>query len=83
MTNREHIIELLTELLQVKDATSEKYEEYEKWLYLYLICPHTTDDDRRMCKELGFHYTQLCTKCKNKWLDSEVEDLRAKEIKNE
>lgn len=44
--------------------------------YFQICCTHGCDDERGECyrKPLDDITTDMCVKCKEKWLDSEVEE---------
>ena len=69
MTNREYLITLLSDPDYVDDGGAE----YESVLYYCLACPYTYIDEEAECYEVNGDYTrEMCYRCKEKWLDSEV-----------
>ena len=69
MTNREYLITLLSDPDYVDDSGAE----YESVLYYRFACPYTYIDEEAECYEVNGDYTrEMCYRCKEKWLDSEV-----------
>lgn len=69
MKNREYLIELLKDT----DFIDDNGASYEAMLNYTINCPYFNGDKRALCykKEPD---RDLCFKCKQKWLDSEVEE---------
>ena len=70
MTNREYIIALLSN----KDCIDDAGASYESMVCYSINCPYFVIDERALCiKEGKLHNEQLCFKCTENWLNSEVD----------
>ena len=67
MTNREYMIELL--------QNPSHDEAYEDMIYRNVACAYGENPERGECygKSCGSINRDMCVRCKEKWLDSEVE----------
>lgn len=66
MTNREMMLKALKG--EIDDFGAE-----EATIYYHINCPYYSNDDRCEChnKEIS---REVCSECKYKWLDSEVDE---------
>lgn len=71
MTNREELI--LT--LQGKHPADDSGTRAQSNIYYNIACPYSYFDTKAECHGIAddINY-DICTKCKEKWLDSEVEE---------
>ena len=70
MTNREYMIGLL----QDEGFFDDGGASYEAMLFYNINCPYFDGDERALC---GSNYDinrETCVECKEKWLDSEVDE---------
>lgn len=74
MTNREYIISQLSD----KDCVDDDGASYESMIYYSIACPYFTGDDRGFCmsdlEDIKDCDMDLCFRCKENWLDSEVKE---------
>lgn len=73
MTNRQYIIGLLGDPSFIDDEC----DSYEAMIYHRFNCPYYKDDERCRCNNLEvweFETRDMCFRCKQEWLESEVED---------
>lgn len=72
MTNREYMIEQLQDDSFIDDGGAS----YEAMIYYHISCSYDCDDERSECygKPLDKINRDMCVRCKEKWLDSEVEE---------
>lgn len=82
MTNRENIVILLSN----KDLIGEDNKKYEKMINENISCPYyntmffynmnqsdLVNDEKTLCRgNVNEASKEICKKCKNEWLDSEV-----------
>ena len=69
MTNREYMIKALQNPSRDKD--------YEDMIYSHICCAYGFDDERGECRQkalVDVNIRNMCVRCKEKWLDSEVEE---------
>ena len=70
MTNREYMLELLEDAAAVDDGGSS----YECLLTYHVACPYITGDERASCYHNDDAINRdTCYECKEKWLNSEVD----------
>lgn len=71
MTNREYLIAQLSDENFIDDDGAS----YESMLYYNIHCPYFYGDTRAFCylQEWGSIDRDRCFKCKEKWLNSEVD----------
>lgn len=69
MTNREYVIEQLKDDNFIDDSGSS----YEATIYYNINCPYFSGDKRAFCYNQGESTREMCFRCKEKWLNSEVE----------
>ena len=78
MTNREYIINLLLDGLE-NEADFERVSiddggaSYEAMVYYNIACPYYDDDERCHCIREEAMTREICYRCKEEWLNSEVE----------
>lgn len=67
ITNRQYLIEQLTD--------ADFIDGYEATIYNNIACPYIYGDERALCygKEIDKVNREMCFKCKEKWLDSEID----------
>lgn len=72
MTNREHIISQLSD----KDCVDDGGASYESMIYYSIACPYFTGDERAFCvrEDIKENDQSMCFKCKENWLNSEVQE---------
>lgn len=71
MTNREYMIELLQDEGFIDDGGAS----YEAMIYYNVKCPYFYGDKRALCRgDYDAINRETCVKCKEKWLDSEVDE---------
>lgn len=71
MTNREYMIGLLQNESFIDDGGAS----YEAMIYYNINCPYFDGDERALChKEYNDINRETCVNCKEKWLDSEVDE---------
>ena len=73
MTNREYMIELLQDDSFIDDGGAS----YEAMIYSHICCAYGFDDERGECRQkalVDVNIRDTCVRCKEKWLDSEVEE---------
>lgn len=80
MTNREYMINLLLDGLEWQDKELERVDiddggaSYEAMVYYHVNCPYFCNDERALCgNEVGKVARDTCFRCKETWLDSEVD----------
>lgn len=79
MTNRRRIINLLLDGLEWQDKELERVNiddgdaSYESMLYDNIDCPYVYNDERALCNKVGEVSRKTCFRCKEQWLDSEVD----------
>lgn len=80
MTNREYIINLLLDGLEEQDKEFKRVSiddgcaSYEAMVYYNICCPHVYSDKRALCdNKVGKVDRETCFRCKEQWLDSEVD----------
>ena len=80
MTNREYIINLLLDGLEEQDKEFKRVSiddggsTYEAMVYYGVNCPYICSDKRAMCNnDLGKISRDTCFRCKEQWLDNEVD----------
>lgn len=69
MKNRECLIAQLSDENFIDDSGAS----YEAMIYYNICCPYFHGDKRALCHKKEAN-RDLCFKCKQKWLDSEVEE---------
>ncbi len=71
MKNRRYLINQLQDPNFIDDSGAS----YESTIYYQIACPYSFGDERALCygKEIDNVNREMCFKCKEKWLDSEVE----------
>lgn len=71
ITNRQYLIEQLTDADFIDDGGAS----YEATIYYNIACPYFCVDERALCygKEIDKVNREMCFKCKEKWLDSEID----------
>ena len=69
MTNREYMIELLQDASFIDDGGAS----YESIVYYNVNCPYFDGDDRCKCNTEE-ESREVCFRCKEEWLDSEVDE---------
>lgn len=71
ITNRQYLIEQLTDADFIDDSGAN----YEATIYNNIACPYIYGDERALCygKEIDKVNREMCFKCKEKWLDSEID----------
>ena len=70
MTNREYLIGLLSDDAFIDDGGAS----YEAMVHYNISCPYYMGDERCLCGNGFSTDRELCTKCKEIWLDSEVDE---------
>ncbi len=71
MKNREYMVNLLNDSAFVDDGGAS----YESMLHYNVRCPFYYGDKRALCDGYETEPTRdVCSKCKEKWLDSEVDE---------
>lgn len=72
MTNREYIIAQLSG----KDCIDDNGASYESMVCNSIACPYFTGDERAFCvrEDIKENDMDLCFKCKENWLNSEVQE---------
>lgn len=70
MTNREYMIVLLSN----KDFIGEDNEKYKKMVRENIDCPYHGEGTMALCMGGYIINNETCFKCKNQWLDSEVDE---------
>lgn len=80
MTNREYMINLLLDGLEWQDKEFERVSiddgcaSYEAMVYYNIRCPYVYSDKRALCdNKVGKANRETCFRCKEQWLDSEVD----------
>lgn len=68
MTNREYMIALLKNWAFVDDGGAS----YEAMVYYNVACPYAVGDKRAVCREKPMD-RENCYRCKEAWLDDEVD----------
>lgn len=71
ITNRQYLIEQLEDANFIDDGGAS----YEATIYNNIACPYIYGDERALCygKEIDKVNREMCFKCKEKWLDSEID----------
>lgn len=71
MTNREYIIAQLSDKDCIDDGAS-----YESMVCNSIACPYFIGDERAFClyEDVKENYLDTCFKCKENWLNSEVQE---------
>lgn len=80
MTNREYVINLLLDGLEEQDKEFKRVSiddggaSYEAMVYYNIDCPYVYNDKRALCgNKVGKVDRDMCFRCKEQWLDSEVD----------
>lgn len=69
MKNREYLINQLQDENFIDDGGSS----YEAMIYYNIACPYNCGDERAICYGKDEATREMCFRCKEKWLDSEVD----------
>lgn len=70
MTNRKYLINQLSDPDYIDDSGAS----YESTVYYNVACPYFGKDKRALCnKNSELPTREMCFKCKEKWLNSEVD----------
>lgn len=69
MKNREYLINQLKDENFIDDSGAS----YEATIYYNIACPYICVDKRSMCYGQKQVTREMCFKCKEKWLNSEVD----------
>lgn len=69
MTNREYLIAQLRD----EDFIDDSGASYEATVLCAISCPYYMNDERAICKRNDINRDN-CFKCKQEWLDSEVDE---------
>lgn len=70
MTNKEYMITLLSNPNFIDDGGAS----YEAMIYYNVNCPYYDGDKRALCHEDYAINRETCVECKEKWLDSELDE---------
>lgn len=78
MTNRAYIIYLLLDGLGdeanfKRVSSDDDGASYEAMVYYNIACPYYEDDERCLCEKEEAMTREICYRCKEEWLNSEVE----------
>ena len=71
ITNRQYLIEQLED----PDFIDDGGASYEATIYYNITCPYFCSDERALCygKAIENVDREMCFRCKEKWLDSEID----------
>ena len=70
ITNRQYLIEQLEDPNFIDDSGAS----YEATIYYNIACPYFCVDERALChKKIDKANREMCFRCKEKWLDSEID----------
>lgn len=71
ITNRQYLIEQLEDPNFIDDSGAS----YEATIYYNIACPYFCGDERALChgKAIENRNREMCFRCKEKWLDSEID----------
>lgn len=72
MTNREYLISQLND----EDFIDDGGDSYEATIYNSISCPYLLGDKRALCNDVSIDKVDrdMCFRCKEKWLNSEVDE---------
>ena len=69
MTRREYIAEQLLN----PDGEYDEDSDYTNTVNFFIKCPHCDGDPEAMCGDSEIVNLEICIKCKDAWLDREVD----------
>lgn len=67
MTNKQYLIDALNDEIDDGGAARESIVNY------HIKCPYFAGDKRALCRGNTCPSRELCVECKEKWLESEVD----------